>query len=67
MWHGVSLYDDLNTARETSTRYPILGGSFAILEIVAGKEIRLEKTPGLHHWTAWGEPIASLAHVVGYV
>lgn len=60
---GISLFDSIERARSQARRKPWLGDAFiAELELPLG-HIRVEKTAGAGHYTAWGDPGDMLDYV----
>lgn len=63
MASGISLFDSIEQARSQARRKPWLGNAFiAELELPLD-HIRVEKTAGAGHYTAWGDP----GDMLGYV
>lgn len=68
LWDGVSVYDDLATARERARALPGMGRFLAAVLIEPGAPLRVAKTlRDPHHYTVWGEPGALVARVVSVV
>ncbi len=65
-YHGVSVYDTHETARDRVDRQPKLGAYIARLEITPDLPVRMKSTPdygGAGHWTLWARPSVLLAAV----
>lgn len=64
LWTAVSLWTSVEAARSRARRYPWLGRFIAVLEINAWPGVRIEKTLGRGHVSAWAEPDLLLGLVV---
>ena len=60
---GISLFDSLDRARKQARRKPWLGHGFIAEMELPTDRVRIEKTAGAGHYTAWGEPDAMLGFV----
>lgn len=53
---GISLFDSLQRARKQARRKPWLGNAFIAEMAIPTDRLRIEKTAGPGHYTAWGDP-----------
>jgi hypothetical protein len=64
LWTAVSLWTSAEAARSRARRYPWLGRFIAVLEIDEWPGVRVEKTLGRGHVSAWADADALLGLVV---
>ena len=60
---GISLFDSLDRARKQARRKPWLGDAYIAELAIPAHGVRIEKTAGPGHYTAWGDADAMLGFV----
>lgn len=63
MASGISLFDSIDRARKQAQRKPWLGNAFIAELAIPQDRIRVEKTAGPNHYTAWGDANDMLNYV----
>lgn len=65
IWRGISVFDDLQTAKERTAKARSIS-HFAVLGIRPGVGV-LKKTFGPHHYTWWVDPLEAMGTVTGVI
>lgn len=60
---GISLFDSPERARKQARRKPWMGNAFITEMAIPAHGVRIEKTAGSGHYTAWGDAGATLGFV----
>jgi hypothetical protein len=63
MASGISLFDTLERARKQARRKPWMGNAFIAEMAIPTDHVRIEKTAGPGHYTAWGNSNGMLGYV----
>jgi hypothetical protein len=64
LWAGISVFDDLERARDRARLLPAMGSFVATMRVPAAGSIHYEQTgTDRHHFTVWGDPAALLVTV----